>query len=258
MVALNENFAPENPHSVEENRVGDFFVNKVNSRRVNRLAAQQPRLENEHSYDETASGMFFYGFRYYDPQTGRWPNRDPIEEWGGLNLYGFVLNNGIDYVDVFGFMARRPQGPYPGNERPNSEGRGNCLSAVLPSRTGDDQENGNQYLTPPGLTPEEEREYQDDWLDDQFTGEGCRAVSSADDCEECEEYYVQGITVTDPDTGFPNYHVEGQNTCNGTWFGRENPNEPYHYGADEPRGDLSGDGYDDPEEIHYCCPTESE
>src|SRR5690606_11439989 len=33
---------------------------------------------------------YYYGFRYYDPETGRWPNRDPIEEEGGYNLYGFV------------------------------------------------------------------------------------------------------------------------------------------------------------------------
>jgi hypothetical protein len=42
MVAL-KHFAPENPHSVEENRVGDFFVNKAKTSRVNRLSAQQPR-----------------------------------------------------------------------------------------------------------------------------------------------------------------------------------------------------------------------
>ena len=26
--------------------------------------------------------VFYYGFRYYDPVTGRWPNRDPIGELG--------------------------------------------------------------------------------------------------------------------------------------------------------------------------------
>jgi len=42
-----------------------------------------------------------YGFRYYDPGTGRWPSRDPIEEAGGLNLYIFLGNdggNGWDYL----------------------------------------------------------------------------------------------------------------------------------------------------------------
>jgi RHS repeat-associated protein len=81
MVALNKHFAPENPHSVEENRVGDFFGQDGKSRPANRLSALQPRRESGHGYDETASGMFYYGFRYYDPVTGRWPSRDPIGEW---------------------------------------------------------------------------------------------------------------------------------------------------------------------------------
>jgi hypothetical protein len=44
----------------------------------------------------------YYGFRYYDPETGRWPNRDPIEEQGGYNLYGFIWNDGIGLVDILG------------------------------------------------------------------------------------------------------------------------------------------------------------
>ena len=46
--------------------------------------------------------MAVYGYRYYDPVTGRWPSRDPIEEEGGVNLYGFVGNDGIQFVDVAG------------------------------------------------------------------------------------------------------------------------------------------------------------
>jgi RHS repeat-associated protein len=49
-----------------------------------------------------ASGLYFYGYRYYDPVTGRWPSRDPIGEVGGLNLHGFVGNNSIDWWDVIG------------------------------------------------------------------------------------------------------------------------------------------------------------
>jgi hypothetical protein len=44
----------------------------------------------------------YYGYRYYDPVTGRWPSRDPIEERGGLNLYGFVGNNGVNRIDLLG------------------------------------------------------------------------------------------------------------------------------------------------------------
>jgi hypothetical protein len=34
--------------------------------------------------------------------TGRWPSRDPIEERGGINLYGFCLNTPVNGVDVHG------------------------------------------------------------------------------------------------------------------------------------------------------------
>jgi RHS repeat-associated protein len=44
----------------------------------------------------------YYGYRYYHPQTGRWINRDPIEERGGLNLYGFVGNDGVNQWDLLG------------------------------------------------------------------------------------------------------------------------------------------------------------
>jgi RHS repeat-associated protein len=44
----------------------------------------------------------YYGYRYYPPQTGRWINRDPIEEKGGINLYGFLYNNGIKDIDKLG------------------------------------------------------------------------------------------------------------------------------------------------------------
>lgn len=39
---------------------------------------------------------------YYNPEQGRWLNRDPIEENGGLNLYGFVGNDPINSVDMLG------------------------------------------------------------------------------------------------------------------------------------------------------------
>ena len=47
----------------------------------------------------------YYGYRWYDPLTGRWPSRDPIEERGGENLYGFVCNDGIGNFDILGLVG---------------------------------------------------------------------------------------------------------------------------------------------------------
>jgi RHS repeat-associated protein len=53
-------------------------------------------------YDDDESDLLYYGYRYYKPGTGTWPNRDPFEEQGGLNLHTFVGNDGINKVDIDG------------------------------------------------------------------------------------------------------------------------------------------------------------
>ena len=49
--------------------------------------------------------MWFYGYRWYDPVTSRWLCRDPIEEEGGINLYGFVGNDGLNHWDLLGLRV---------------------------------------------------------------------------------------------------------------------------------------------------------
>ena len=53
-------------------------------------------------YQDAETGLLYYGYRFYDPITGRWLSRDPIEEEGGLNLYGFVRNDGVNFFDADG------------------------------------------------------------------------------------------------------------------------------------------------------------
>ena len=47
-------------------------------------------------------GLNYYGYRFYSPAMGRWLNRDPLGEVGGVNLYGFVLNNAVNIIDIWG------------------------------------------------------------------------------------------------------------------------------------------------------------
>ncbi|MEI8037391.1 MAG: DUF2235 domain-containing protein [Verrucomicrobiota bacterium] len=51
---------------------------------------------------DPASGLLYFGYRFYDPACGRWLGRDPIGEEGGVNLYGFVGNDGVNQIDVMG------------------------------------------------------------------------------------------------------------------------------------------------------------
>jgi RHS repeat-associated protein len=56
-----------------------------------------------------ASRLNLTWFRAYDPDLGRWVSRDPIEEEGGLNLYGYVGNNPINYFDPSGLYKYPPE-----------------------------------------------------------------------------------------------------------------------------------------------------
>ncbi|MCA1808314.1 MAG: RHS repeat-associated core domain-containing protein [Lentisphaerae bacterium] len=53
-------------------------------------------------YMDSETGLYYYGYRFYSPEVGRWINRDPIGEWGGMNLYGFCNNSPVINVDVHG------------------------------------------------------------------------------------------------------------------------------------------------------------
>ena len=53
-------------------------------------------------YYHAVSGLNLTLYRAYDSDLGRWPNHDPIQELGGLNLYGYVANNPINYYDPLG------------------------------------------------------------------------------------------------------------------------------------------------------------
>ncbi|MGO9201690.1 MAG: RHS repeat-associated core domain-containing protein [Limisphaerales bacterium] len=51
------------------------------------------------------SGMYYYLYRFYDSSLQRWLNTDPLEEAGGLNLYGFVANNPTTRSDPLGLLS---------------------------------------------------------------------------------------------------------------------------------------------------------
>jgi RHS repeat-associated protein len=62
-------------------------------------AAQLPKSPKTKAFEGV---VMYYGYRFYDPETGRWPSRDPIAERGGANLYGFVYNSPFNWIDRLG------------------------------------------------------------------------------------------------------------------------------------------------------------
>ena len=67
------------------------------------------RLRFSTKYQDEATGLYYYGYRFYDPAMMRFISRDPIEEQGGLNLYGFVGNDPVNRWDSLG-LATVPWG----------------------------------------------------------------------------------------------------------------------------------------------------
>lgn len=60
------------------------------------------RFRSATKYTDDDTGLVYYGYRYYHPSLGRFVNRDPIGEAGGLNLYVFAGNDPSNKWDLLG------------------------------------------------------------------------------------------------------------------------------------------------------------
>jgi RHS repeat-associated protein len=68
------------------------------------------------------SGLYYYGYRFYDPYLQRWLCADPLWEFGfravhpdlrlvgisGMDVYGFVGNSAVNDADPFGLVINPP------------------------------------------------------------------------------------------------------------------------------------------------------
>jgi RHS repeat-associated protein len=59
-------------------------------------------FDNSRGESPKAPQLSFYRNRYYDQQTGRFTQEDPIGIAGGVNLYAYAGNNPVVYTDPFG------------------------------------------------------------------------------------------------------------------------------------------------------------
>jgi RHS repeat-associated protein len=61
-------------------------------------------------YFDGETGLYYYGFRYYLSDFGKWISRDPIGEADELNLFEALRNNPINSIDLFGLAGKHPRG----------------------------------------------------------------------------------------------------------------------------------------------------
>ena len=99
--------------------------------------AAELRFRFSTKYDEPVTGLYYYGYRWYDPLTGRWPSRDPIGEKGGSNLYGFVGNDGINLCDLLGLIVTVERNEGSGQRRSEENGVPQGISNFITNQWGD-------------------------------------------------------------------------------------------------------------------------
>ena len=110
-----ENPRQKKPTSPRKSAPGEFFAKPNRTRPANRRQPLKTQLGKPTYAYRIASGRPF------------WPSRDPIEEAGGLNLYGFVGNEPIDNYDQFGLA--------PGDEHKTLEAAVNSAAKYISTMT---------------------------------------------------------------------------------------------------------------------------
>jgi RHS repeat-associated protein len=87
----------------------DFSGNKQAVYRFDPYGVKSTMLENVAAdfqfagyYFHSSSGLSLTNTRAYNSSSGRFINRDPIEESGGINLYGYVANMPVGMTDPTG------------------------------------------------------------------------------------------------------------------------------------------------------------
>lgn len=57
--------------------------------------------------EQDATGLYYYGYRYYQTWAGRWTSADPAGTADGLNMYRMCRNNPVTFRDSYGLLTEK-------------------------------------------------------------------------------------------------------------------------------------------------------
>jgi len=119
----------------EYNVFGEPTIWDVNAMEiVDSSVVGNPYMFTGREYDSD-TGLYYYRARYYNPSIGRFLQTDPIGYAGGLNLYTYIGNNPLNWIDPWGLKV--------GDKYPNQDSAGcDAISDINPTSIKEDREYG--------------------------------------------------------------------------------------------------------------------
>ena len=143
-------------------------VIKVGAVRPERVEGQRTgytlALRLPGQWDDSESSLYYNDFRYYDPQSGRYLSPDPLgrmaEAVGSPNVYAYVNNSPLSYVDPWGLILFAFDGTENSNDLAWLAKNGSSLSNVW--NFYDLYDDGNKrYITGVGVIHKDPYGYDD-------------------------------------------------------------------------------------------------
>jgi RHS repeat-associated protein len=96
-------------------------------------ASDNPFQYTGREYDGT--GLYYYRARYYSPEMGRFISEDPIGLTGGINMYAYVGNRPVNFVDPLGLLDVNCWPPVGGTKGGKKDGWYGHVSITLDNGT---------------------------------------------------------------------------------------------------------------------------
>ncbi len=121
-------------------------------------------------YTDSESGLLYYGYRYYNPGTGRWMNRDPSGETSQASTLAICKNDIISHVDIWGLWTFK---------HTNANRSSFRRAVVIPDE-------GDSVVTA-ALTYRLNWSESSKWLHDDTHG---KWISTHDQIDACAEYSI--------------------------------------------------------------------